>query len=41
MNKLFYTLAAAALLAIFAGGTINQAPPEPNCTLDPEACTKK
>lgn len=42
-SKLFYALAVLALVAIAATktGSVRQSPPEPNCTLDPELCTKR
>jgi hypothetical protein len=42
-SKLFYALAVVALAAVAATktGSVRQSPPEPNCTLDPELCTKR
>ena len=42
-SKMFYALAVVALaaIAVTKTGSVRQSPPEPNCTLDPEICTKK
>jgi len=42
-NKIVYVLAVAtlAILAFGKVGDFGQAPPEPNCSLDPELCNKK
>lgn len=42
-TKLIYVLAALALAAVLAAktGSVRQSPPEPNCTLEPELCTKR
>lgn len=41
MNRITLLLAAVTLaLIVMAGGSVRQSPPEPNCTLEPELCTK-
>lgn len=41
MNRIMLLLAAATLaMIVLAGGSVRQSPPEPNCTLEPELCTK-
>lgn len=41
MNRIMLLLAATTLVMIvLAGGSVRQSPPEPNCTLEPELCTK-
>lgn len=41
-DRMFYMLAVITLAVLtFAKiGEVRQSPPEPNCTLDPELCTK-
>lgn len=42
MKKLFCLAGVLTLAIVWATGVeVRQAPPEPNCTLDPELCTKK
>ncbi len=41
-DKMLYVLGVAvlAMIAFTKAGDVRQSPPEPNCTLDPELCTK-
>ena len=42
MKRIMYAMALATLAIVWVSQIeILQAPPEPNCTLDPELCQKK